>query len=642
MSKGMLIFTGAVLLLAWSLSSTVNGAVIVSNSSELVAAINNANSGGDKTILLRDGKYTLNDMLGIYATGMTVAGLSGNRDSVIVEGAGMGGGVTHIFNIAGSNFTVRDMTLQGVTTHAIQLQVDVDSVTIQNLHILDTYEQMVKIAYDPGNMSATSDNGLMENCLLEYSAGIGPQWYIGGIDCHNGKNWIVRNNTFKAIRSPTEDVAEHAIHFWSDSANTLVEGNWIINCDRGIGFGLGDRGHSGGIIRNNMIYHNSSEGAADVGIGLESSPGTQVYNNTVYFENSYPNAIEYRWGATTGVLIANNLTNRAIAQRNEASGTVSHNLTNAQASWFVNPAVGDLHLSYAVPAVVDQGEYISGLTTDFDGGSRPQGAGFDIGADEWGAGAVTPTPAAGNPVIRSGDYNGDGTSDIAVFRGSSGLWAVRGMTRIYFGSSSDTPVSGDYDGDGTADFGIFRTGLGLWAIRDITRIYFGSSSDLAVPADYDGDGSCDIGIFRSSSGLWALRDITRDYFGSSDDTPIPGDYDGDNTMEIGIFQASSGLWALRGISRVYFGSSSDKAVPGDYNGDGTWETGIFRSSSGLWASRGVTRAYFGGSYDTPIPANYEGDGTDSSGVFRPSSGLWAVKGLTRIYFGGPDDLPITR
>jgi len=638
----MLILTGAILFLAWSLSSVVKGSVIVSNSAELVAAISNANGGGDKTILLRDGRYTLNDMLGIYATGVTVAGLSGNRDSVIVEGAGMGGGVTHIFNVAGSNFTVRDMTLQKVSNHAIQLQVDVDSVTIQNLHILDTYEQMVKIAYDPGDISASSDNGRLENCLLEYSAGIGPQYYIGGIDGHNARNWIVRNNTFRGFRSPDDNNAEHAIHFWSESEGTLVEGNLIINCDRGIGFGLGDRGHSGGIIRNNMIYHNSSEGAADVGIGLESSPGTRVYNNTVYFENSYPNAIEYRWEETTGVLIANNLTNRAIAQRDEASGTVSHNLTSAAGSWFVNPSIGNLRLSYAVPSVVDQGESIPGLTIDFDGGARPQGAGFDIGADEYGAGAVTPTPSAVNPAVHSGDYNGDGTSDIAIFRGSTGLWAMRGLTRIYFGSYADTPVSGDYTGNGTSEIGIYRAASGLWAVRGVSRVYFGSSSDTPVPGDYNGDGSCDTGIFRPDSGLWAIRSITRAYFGSSGDTPVPGDYDGDNTVEIGIFRNSSGLWALRSISRTYFGSSGDETIPGDYNGDGTGEAGIFRSSSGLWASRGVTRGYFGGSSDTPIPANYEGDGTDSIGVFRPSSGLWAVKGLTRIYFGGPDDLPITR
>ena len=51
------------------------------------------------------------------------------------------------------------------------------------------------------------------------------------------------------------------------------------------------------------------------------------------------------------------------------------------------------------------------------------------------------------------DYNGDGTSDIAIFRGDSGLWSVRGVTRVYFGGSTDETVPGDYDGDGTTDIG---------------------------------------------------------------------------------------------------------------------------------------------------------------------------------------------
>ena len=109
-------------------------------------------------------------------------------------------------------------------------------------------------------------------------------------------------------------------------------------------------------------------------------------HNTILLNGTYPNAIEYRFSGTSGVLIANNLTNRAIAQRDGASGSVSHNVTDAESNWFINPSAGNLHLSSAIPTVVDQGRSISGLTTDFDGGSRPQGDGIDIGADEWGSG----------------------------------------------------------------------------------------------------------------------------------------------------------------------------------------------------------------------------------------------------------------
>ncbi len=93
-----------------------------------------------------------------------------------------------------------------------------------------------------------------------------------------------------------------------------------------------------------MIYRDSSEMFADVGIGLESAPGAQVYNNTIFFENSYINAIEYRWLSTPGVLVANNLANKAIAARDGASGSISHNVTTAVGSWFSSPSSGDLHL----------------------------------------------------------------------------------------------------------------------------------------------------------------------------------------------------------------------------------------------------------------------------------------------------------
>lgn len=78
------------------------------------------------------------------------------------------------------------------------------------------------------------------------------------------------------------------------------------------------------------------------------------------------------------------------------------------------------------------------------------------------------------------DFDGDGTGDIAIFRDSSGLWAVRGTTRVYFGSSGDTPVPGDYDGNGTDELAICRTTSGLWAVRGITRVYYGTTGDVPL------------------------------------------------------------------------------------------------------------------------------------------------------------------
>ncbi len=259
-----------------------------------------------------------------------------------------------------------------------------------------------------------------------------------------------------------------------------------------------------------------------------------------------------------------------------------------------------------------------------------------------------PTPTCGPPVaqprfiLESGDYNGDGFSDIAIFRSSSGLWAVRGVTRAYFGHGADRPVAGDYDGDGATDIAIFRPPLGLWAIRGVSRIYFGKSVDFPAPADYNGDGIADIAIFRSTIGLWAVRGVTRAYYGTTGDRPISGNYDGSGTATIGIFRPSTGLWSLRNFSRIYFGSGTDWALPADYDGDGQSDIAIFRARAGLWAIRGITRAYFGSCVDYPIRADFNGNGTADITIFRQSYGLWAVRGVTRAYFGTTGDTPITR
>jgi hypothetical protein len=373
------------LIVAFLLHPAAASARVVSNAAELADAIAQANSGGDRLIELSDGEYYLDSGMWVSASGVTVRGLSGNRDAVQILGQGMDGGVSHVFWAAASDFTVRDVTLGNVANHAVQVHGDMGVSNFQmiNCRVIDTGEQMLKVSYDPARPDLRATNGLVEGCLFEFTAGIGNQWYTGGIDAHQSTGWIIRSNTFRGIRSPADDVAEFAVHFWSDSVDTIVEKNLIINCDRGIGFGLGDRGHRGGVIRNNIIYHDSSEGFADVGIGLESATGAMVYNNTVYQEHSYPRAIEYRFGSTSGCYIANNLVNRSIGSRDGGQADLQSNITNAQAGWFRDVAAGDLALNGRIGEVVDRGVGIEGLVDDFFGTSRPQGAGIDIGANEY-------------------------------------------------------------------------------------------------------------------------------------------------------------------------------------------------------------------------------------------------------------------
>jgi hypothetical protein len=141
---------------------------------------------------------------------------------------------------------------------------------------------------------------------------------------------------------------------WNRSRDTLVEGNLFLNVQYGIALGL-DPGrsddHAGGIVRNN-IFHRGPAQSGDVGIVINNSARTRVLHNTVVLSDTYPNAIEYRFPATTGIEIRYNLSDGAVQRRDGASGTVAGNVTNTQLGWFVDAAGGDLHLAAsATPAI---------------------------------------------------------------------------------------------------------------------------------------------------------------------------------------------------------------------------------------------------------------------------------------------------
>jgi hypothetical protein len=80
-----------------------------------------------------------------------------------------------------------------------------------------------------------------------------------------------------------------------------------------------------------------------------------------------------------------------------------------------------------------------------------------------------------------GDYDGDGDTDIAVFRPSAGVWFVQGGPTVAFGTNGDIPVPGDYDGDGDTDIAVFRPSAGVWFVMGGPTVAFGASGDVPLP-----------------------------------------------------------------------------------------------------------------------------------------------------------------
>jgi hypothetical protein len=290
---------------------------------------------------------------------------------------------------------IAGLSLGDVWFHPIALQgiAGADRVRVYGCRLFDAGEQFIKSgpAKPDGSANERGYSGpsgcVVEYCVFEYTD-TARSWYTEGVDAHAGHGWVVRHNLFRNIRGPAGAAnVGGAVDFWNGSSDNIVECNSIINCAVGIRMGVTDKAgandNEGGIVRNNFIWRARGACAwADVGIIVNDSPGTKVLHNTVILEDDYANAIEYRFGASHGLSIANNLTNKAIQARDGAQAQLQGNVTNARLEWFADAKMGDLHLGKSAGAVVDRAAAVTDCATDYDGEKRPMGRGVEVGADE--------------------------------------------------------------------------------------------------------------------------------------------------------------------------------------------------------------------------------------------------------------------
>lgn len=381
-----------------------SGTVVnVSTEAQLQAAV--AALTSNTTILIAPGTYTLTNTLYVNGTFANVAlrGSSGNADDVVIAGRGMTNGnygnVPYGIWTGGSvqGITIANLTIRDFYYHPIIFNGGTQSPRVYNVRLVNAGQQFIKS--NPDSSGGGVNNGLVEYTVIEYDT-TSRDDYTNGVDVHGGQNWIIRHSLFRNIRAPQGQLAGPAILMWNGSSNSIVDGNTFIDCQREIALGLIARvtphDHSGGIVRNNFIYRSAAV-AGDVAIGVFDSPNTQVLHNSAVLSGTYPNAVEYRFAGSTGVSIANNLFDAAIAARDGASASKAGNYTTASAALFVNPAAGDLHLRAGAGVAIDKVPLVANCATDWDGSNRPSGAAADIGADEFGS---VPRPPANLRIVR--------------------------------------------------------------------------------------------------------------------------------------------------------------------------------------------------------------------------------------------------
>jgi hypothetical protein len=256
-------------------------------------------------------------------------------------------------------------------------------------------------------------------------------------------------------------------------------------------------------------------------------------------------------------------------------------------------------------------------------------------AQQWGIASDKPAP---------GDFDGDGKTDFCVYRPDNPntpenecqngcIWYIINSSNgaqqySTFGINEDIPAVADYDGDGKSDLAVWRPSNQYWYILKssngaVAQAQFGAAGDKPIPADFDGDGKADYAVWRdgtatfwvqkSSDNQWASYSI-----GQTGDNPVVGDYDGDGQADYAVRGNRDNFWRIRysstgNIHYEQWGWSSDIAVPGRYNdsvdNDAKTDIAVWRPSIGVWYIRrsndGSMRAQqFGMQGDIPVPSNW--------------------------------------
>ncbi|MDQ6935760.1 MAG: VCBS repeat domain-containing M23 family metallopeptidase [Actinomycetota bacterium] len=209
----------------------------------------------------------------------------------------------------------------------------------------------------------------------------------------------------------------------------------------------------------------------------------------------------------------------------------------------------------------------------------------------------------------SGDWNGDGVTDVGVARPTPTGTEFRELTgqtttAIGFGRTNAVPFVGDWDGDRRTDVGVRSLGTRSYQLRSrngtvaLTALSGSVASDTPFGGHWDQSSPSTLGYYRSSTHTFVYRrtngDLHSVVFGGSGVMPVTGDWNGDGVTDFGTYDPWTATWSLRvptgtGVSTqsVVFGSPGDLPVTGDWNGDHIVDLGVWHPSTATFSRRTV-------------------------------------------------------